>query len=293
MEELVFPGIWLIFRSAARERDTAGFAPPAGCLLIDHCRDGRFEYRSGEQFDYLGPGDLAVHRSGGEDSVFYPTGEYRGLTVAVDLREAPEELGTLLPGAELRPRELMDRFCRGGSRFVMRSTPRLEQIFSALYDAGEGSFPGMRQIKVLELLLFLGTVDPRRDRGENRSCSREQTELAKGVRAYLAAHMDRRCTIEELSRQFHVSATQLKRCFREVYGRSVYSFIRREKMRSAAGELRSTGRTVMEIALAYGYDNASKFAAAFRDEMGITPREYRRARRDGSDWSGKTGEKLV
>ena len=95
MEELVFPGIWLIFRSAARERDTAGFAPPAGCLLIDHCRDGRFEYRSGEQFDYLGPGDLAVHRSGGEDSVFYPTGEDRALTVAVDLREALSALGEI------------------------------------------------------------------------------------------------------------------------------------------------------------------------------------------------------
>ena len=34
-------------------------------------------------------------------------------------------------------------------------------------------------------------------------------------------------------------------------------------------------RQVLDIAGQFGYDNASKFAKAFRDVVGVSPREYR------------------
>ena len=43
----------------------------------------------------------------------------------------------------------------------------------------------------------------------------------------------------------------------------------------AAELLRQTNRTVLDIAGQFGYDNASKFAKAFRDVIGVSPREYR------------------
>ena len=44
---------------------------------------------------------------------------------------------------------------------------------------------------------------------------------------------------------------------------------------AAAELLRQTNRTVLDIAGQFGYDNASKFAKAFRDVIGVSPREYR------------------
>ena len=46
-------------------------------------------------------------------------------------------------------------------------------------------------------------------------------------------------------------------------------------MQSAARDLCSTNASVLEIAGRYGYDNASKFAKAFKDTMGASPSDYR------------------
>ena len=69
---------------------------------------------------------------------------------------------------------------------------------------------------------------------------------------------------QELSNSFHMSQSALKSCFRAVYGESVYSCIRAQKMQCAAADLRRSEMSIMEIAGRYGYDNGSKFAKAFR-----------------------------
>ena len=61
-----------------------------------------------------------------------------------------------------------------------------------------------------------------------------------------------------------------------MYGVPVFSYIRIQKMQAAALQLIHTPLTVMEIAAGCGYDNASKFASAFREIMGETPAEYRK-----------------
>ena len=53
------------------------------------------------------------------------------------------------------------------------------------------------------------------------------------------------------------------------------AWIRAQKMHAAAELLRSTDRTVLDIAGQFGYDNASKFAKAFRDIIGVSPNSYR------------------
>ena len=58
--------------------------------------------------------------------------------------------------------------------------------------------------------------------------------------------------------------------------RDRYAYIRMQKMQAAAKRLVGTDQSVLAIAGDFGYDNASKFAKAFRDAFGVTPGEYRR-----------------
>ena len=88
--------------------------------------------------------------------------------------------------------------------------------------------------------------------------------------------MDERITLDMLAHAFHVSGTSIKNSFKAVYGASLYAFIRTQKMQAAAKRLAETDRSVLEIAGEFGYDNASKFAKAFRDALGMTPGEFRR-----------------
>ena len=122
---------------------------------------------------------------------------------------------------------------------------------------------------------MLSGVEPENlDRG-GLSLPRTQVELAKQISAYLTEHMDQHITAEELSKQFHLSQTHLRNIFKGVYGVPIYSYMRIQKMQLAATQLIHATMSVLEIANACGYTNASKFAAAFREVMGETPVDYR------------------
>ena len=106
--------------------------------------------------------------------------------------------------------------------------------------------------------------------------SAAHARLAKDICRYLTERMDRKVTLDMLAETFHVSATLIKTCFKDVYGVSVYSYIRTQKMEKAAVMLRETEMQITEIAGTLGYDNSSKFAKAFKDIQGVTPGAYRK-----------------
>ena len=112
-----------------------------------------------------------------------------------------------------------------------------------------------------------------------RKCTKSQAELAKQASSYMLEHMDKKITINEISEKMHVSQTQLKNSFRNYYGESVYKYIRSRKMKLAADQLAEGQFSVMEIAGMFGYENCSKFAAAFRGEYGVSPSRYRKQHR--------------
>ena len=102
------------------------------------------------------------------------------------------------------------------------------------------------------------------DRTQN--CTRSQVEIAQNASSYILDRVDKHITIREIADRMHVSQTQLKNSFRNYYGASMYKYIRSRKM---------------EIAGMVGYENCSKFAAAFRGEFGVSPSSYRRQHRKG------------
>jgi len=105
--------------------------------------------------------------------------------------------------------------------------------------------------------------------------ARAHESLAAAVRDYLDQHPEKRIPLSRLETVFHVSGTQIKSAYRETFGASLYADTKRRKMLAAADVLRTTDRTVLDVAGLFGYDNASKFAAAFRSVHGVSPTEYR------------------
>ena len=163
----------------------------------------------------------------------------------------------------------------GGKGYISRSDAGIEHIFSELYSVPDDIKKGYFQVKILELFLFLSVLRVEQSENEEHYVSRSGASLAKEVCRYLTEHMETRITLDMLSGVFHVSGTSIKSSFKSVYGTSLYSYIRALKMHAAAAMLKSTDRSILEIAGRFGYDNGSKFAKAFRDTIGVTPNEYR------------------
>jgi len=97
------------------------------------------------------------------------------------------------------------------------------------------------------------------------------------VRDFLINDLTKRYTIEALSSKFHINKTTLKNTFKTVFGRSIGGYMKEFRIKRAKELLCRSDATVAEIALAVGYENQSKFTAAFRDVTGTLPREYRKA----------------
>ena len=103
-----------------------------------------------------------------------------------------------------------------------------------------------------------------------------ERELAEETFAFCMEHKQEHYTIQYLAVRAGVSPTKLKMIFRRVYGASLFAYVRKEKMHFAARELAASNIRIIDVAEACGYDNASKFSAAFHDVFGVSPREYRK-----------------
>lgn len=112
--------------------------------------------------------------------------------------------------------------------------------------------------------------------GEQSAYPAQQTEIVKKIHQELLTHMDRRVTIEELSAQYHINPTTLKNTFKSVYGTSLAAHIKEHRMEKAALLLTQTDLPVSQIAQSVGYDNQSKFTAAFKAFFDVLPRDYRK-----------------
>ena len=104
----------------------------------------------------------------------------------------------------------------------------------------------------------------------------EQINAAAGL---LAQRLEDPPTLAVLAGQVGVSETTLKRGFHQVFGTTVFGYLREQRMTRAHALLRSGEVTVLEAATRVGYSNPSNFTAAFRRHFGINPKEFQLAAR--------------
>lgn len=275
----VFPGIQLVYSDAhvqsvtLKEREKAS----DNIFEISHCREGRLEYEVNGEYHHLSPGDVAITKSNwvSQDS-YFPLGHYHGISIRIDLEQTPECMSCILEDVKVNPKDIAIKFFSKEGSFVERENPVMENIFSQLYSVRSDIKKGYFKLKILELLMYLSTVEVKQKQTEKR-ISKSQAILAKNISDYLIQHINDRITLGELSDKFHVSETHIKNTFKEVYNTTPNAFIRNQKMESAAYMLEYTDKSILEIAGEHGYDNGSKFAGAFKNIKGMTPNQYRNA----------------
>jgi AraC-like DNA-binding protein len=104
-----------------------------------------------------------------------------------------------------------------------------------------------------------------------------QAEKIKEVHKLIIASPGKNYTVEVLSQMFGIPESTLRKNFREIYGSPIYKYIKKYKINKAAELLRTDSNLkISDVAESVGYDNPSKFAAAFKDVMGLTPLEFRK-----------------
>ena len=115
--------------------------------------------------------------------------------------------------------------------------------------------------------------------------SQKPAELLAGsiglepVIGYIDVHFPSGIRMKELADLAHLSISQLTRSFRAETGMSVGEYIKKKRISTAKDLLIKTDLRIHEIAGRVGIDELSYFGKVFREETGMTPREFRERRK--------------
>ena len=246
-------------------------------VTIHYCKEGRIEQEIDKEFFYLMPGDCSIAIQDKPQKMFsLPLNHYHGISIAIDLDKTDTPLMTYIKNCGYSPLEALQHICGGMSHIVLRSSEAAKKFFDDLYYADiDGRLEYLR-VKMPELFFRMKHAKTENSCYDRNLVPRTQVEIVKSVSEYISQNINGKITVKQLTQQFGVSDTYLQNAFRSVYGMPVISFIRCEKMQSAAQMLIHTNCTVDEISQEFGYENESKFSAAFKKIIGDTPGVYRK-----------------
>ena len=278
----VMPGVYLSFNEFNMARCFTGFAFDGNHISVNHCRAGRIEQAlPGGTYSYTARGDLRISDFVGHAGTYvFPTEHYSSVAVDFDIDVCEEPIRHMLGGFPVSVRALRKKFCHGGLPVVLHDCSAAEHVFSEFYTVGQESLRVFAKVKMLDLLLLLDRVDGDDQGQQLEYFQRAQVEGVKRACALMVADLTKTYGVGELARLVGLSPTALKSCFKGVYGMPPYTYLRTYRMERAAEMLRQGELSVSDIAVTVGYGSPSKFTAAFKALMGVTPSAYRRARRE-------------
>lgn len=98
----------------------------------------------------------------------------------------------------------------------------------------------------------------------------------KRVTGYMRDFIDRDIGLEELARLVGLSPFHFCTAFRLAVGKSPHHYLTALRMTRARELLAEPGLSIIQVALAVGYQTPSAFAASFRKATNVTPSAFRR-----------------
>ncbi|WP_314590516.1 AraC family transcriptional regulator [Paenibacillus terrigena] len=102
---------------------------------------------------------------------------------------------------------------------------------------------------------------------------RDDRDRILHARDVLLAHMDHPPSTIEMARIVGLNDYKLKAGFKEVFGTTLFGYLRNQRLEHAMQLLQQGGMNVGEAACAVGYSNPSHFTVAFRKRYGVNPGE--------------------
>ncbi len=102
----------------------------------------------------------------------------------------------------------------------------------------------------------------------------EQQMLIISVLSYIEEHY-RDGELAELAKNLHYDMYWLSKEIKKRTGKTYTDLVQAKRLNQAAYLLTTTSMSVMDVAMAVGYDNISYFHRIFQKKYGVTPRKYR------------------
>ena len=270
----IFPGVQLVFNRLEMKRCARVVPRNDNILQISYCMSGSFESDGDTERSFvIGMGDLTLGTAGRHESRGrFSKGMYHGYTLFIDMSVCETSNGDLLRDNNIDIYKVASLTGIRKQRFIIHSENAGNKIGDILRsDLKEEIKADSIRITVLELLKYLCALDCT-DRG-NRDVlvKKEHADIASLVQKRITRNLSEHVTIDQLQSELNVGSTILKTSFKNVYGISIYAYLKDSRLLYAKNLLEDSDMRVADIAACVGYSNPSKFSASYKKRFGIRP----------------------
>jgi len=161
---------------------------------------------------------------------------------------------------------------------LLRTVGEQSEKLGALFDRGiresERRVPGW-ELAILGSTIELTVQIQRAMReGGAKPMAAEEPELLDQVMAYVERHLSDKITLTDIARRFYVSESTITQTFRKKMGDSFYHCVTQRRL-IAAKNLIWEGVGLENVGQRVGFRDYSSFYRAFKQEYGISPRQYK------------------
>lgn len=131
-------------------------------------------------------------------------------------------------------------------------------------------------LKVLREVLAGDAQDTAGSAVRREPSPRARRSYTEDAKALLQQRFRERLQLDDIARSLYVSPYHLCRLFREETGVPLHSYLNRLRLREALEPIAEGKTDLSELAASLGFSSHSHFTAAFRKELGMSPREVKR-----------------
>lgn len=155
-------------------------------------------------------------------------------------------------------------------------SPQLKKMIDDLYYYQSANF-GSKALVIgrgLELFtLLMHTLNNQLDKEALNGLHVEDYHRMLEIKKFLLDNLSTKVALDDISQQFGISRSKLKRDFKTLFDTSVQQFQTLAKMDEACRRLQSGNFSVTEVGFDMGYQNPAKFSTMFKKIKGITPKD--------------------
>ena len=111
----------------------------------------------------------------------------------------------------------------------------------------------------------------------NRIIKSRSEDLTLALKTYVENHFAEPLSVPSLCAKMYISKSKLYQISMQAFGMGVSDFIRHRRIEEAKKLLSESKRSIAEIGAAVGFDDANYFTRQFKQQTGLTPKDYRKS----------------
>jgi AraC-like DNA-binding protein len=274
---VLFPGIFLGFNEFSSSSFPSYQGEVADGIKINFCVDGRCEVKMSDgRYLFLESGDLSIDTRTAKDTFAFPYERFYGIELFIHDSAMEQPIPKMFQAANVDIGHIRKRYCSDAQSFIAKASDRVKSVFLKIAEPLPAYTLNYFRLQVTELLFLLEYMEKPAEYEHRSFFTTGQVNIAKQVMKIITQDLSMHHSINKLAKNFCISPTSLKNYFQGVYGQSISAYLREKRMNKAVKYLEEGSCPVADIALSIGYENASKFSAAFKLIKGESPLEYRR-----------------